>query len=356
MARLVRRLCLVLALLAGVASAHVVTHLYGEWDAETRELRILFDAGYAVPEWRGDADTPPPERAWLVGLGEPGWSELRRESEAYLRECLVLKRDGGSLPLDFQFPDFESEPPDFPKLLNDLAYFNVTIDAETAETLRWLPGRRPQLVLKTGGGYVTLPPGESASLGQPQGRPRLLTTFVQGFLHVVPAGWDHVLFILGLFFYQRKWRPLIAQSLAFTAAHTVTLGLAAGGIVNLRGNWVEPLIALSIAAVAIENLFRRENGAASSGWRLTLVFGFGLIHGLGFAGALSSWLQPGDGFLPALVTANLGVEAAQAAVLLAAWILTIHWHESRAYPAFRTACCAAIALTGLVLAAERMAG
>jgi hypothetical protein len=144
---------------------------------------------------------------------------------------------------------------------------------------------------------------------------------------------------------------LVAQSLAFTAAHTVTLGLAAAGWIRVSGNWVEPVIALSLVTVALENLHVRKE---RSQWpRLAIVFGFGLIHGLGFAGALSAWLQPGEGFLTALISANIGVEAAQIALLALAWILTLRWHHTMAFQWVRVAACLAIAFIGGFWVLER---
>lgn len=166
---------------------------------------------------------------------------------------------------------------------------------------------------------------------------------------MVPRGLDHILFVLGIFLLQRRWQPLLKQSLAFTAAHTLTLGLAAAGWVKIPGAIVEPIIALSITALAVENLFVRE----LKPWRLWLVFGFGLVHGLGFAGVLSTWIQPGQQFFPTLITANLGVELGQLAVLATAWALTLRWHASRAWQPARSAFCIAIALSGLWWCAER---
>src|SRR5690606_2036765 len=118
----------------------------------------------------------------------------------YLDECLTIETDGARRSLPPAFPDFDVRPPDFPLLLNQLAYFHVTYDVREADTLQWQDGERPDLVLKTATNtYVTLAPGDRFQLGAAGGRPRLLTTFVQGFLHVLPEGWDHVLFILGLF-------------------------------------------------------------------------------------------------------------------------------------------------------------
>jgi hydrogenase/urease accessory protein HupE len=140
----------------------------------------------------------------------------------------------------------------------------------------------------------------------------VIKDYVQaGFDHILPAGVDHILFILGLYLYSTRLRPLLWQVTMFTLAHTLTLGLSMYGLVNLPPTVVEPLIALSIAYVGIENVWRR--GSANS--RLFLVFGFGLLHGLGFAGMLSDFGMPTDAFATALVSFNVGVELGQLTVL-----------------------------------------
>ena len=137
-----------------------------------------------------------------------------------------------------------------------------------------------------------------------------------GFTHILPKGVDHILFVLGVFLLSQRWKPILLQVTAFTLAHTLTLGLTIYGIVSLPSAVVEPLIALSIVYVAIENLRTSE---LTSG-RLALVFAFGLIHGMGFAGVLSQLGLPRSQFLPALVSFNLGVEAGQLTVILGAFL------------------------------------
>ncbi len=337
-------------LLAVSAHAHVVTQIYGEWKiADPWQIEVLFDAGYAIPELRGDAESPAPTREWLLALGEEGWAPLRKEAERYLRES--LEAGGGDWQVGFI--DFASSPPDFPELLNDGAYFRMRLTGSgSLETLAWRDGVRPSLVLKVNDSYLTLLPGESANLPTAPARASWDESFRQGFLHVLPKGLDHILFVMGLFFYRREWRPLLYQSLAFTLAHTVTLGLAAAGMVKISSTWVEPMIALSLVVIALENL--RGGGQNARATRLAIVFGFGLVHGLGFAGALSVWLKPGEGFLTALLAANLGVEVAQAALLGVAWLITIPLHATAAYPRLRTVACLAIATAGAVWAVQRM--
>lgn len=150
---------------------------------------------------------------------------------------------------------------------------------------------------------------------------------VSGFDHIVPKGLDHILFVIGLFLLSARWRPLLMQITCFTLAHTITLALGATGTVRLSPDIVEPLIALSIAVVALENLFTDRLGP----WRPFVVFGFGLLHGLGFAGVLADFGLPEGQFLPALVAFNVGVEAGQLAVIAACYLAVGFWFSGRSW-------------------------
>lgn len=140
----------------------------------------------------------------------------------------------------------------------------------------------------------------------------------RGFLHVLPLGLDHVLFVLGLFLMSRKWKPLIFQVTTFTLAHTITLWMASAGWVKLPPSVVEPVIAASIVFVAVENLVRRDY----SHWRLLVVFLFGLIHGLGFAGVMATRLDSTGSLVTGLLGINIGVELGQLAVIAIAFLAT----------------------------------
>jgi hypothetical protein len=142
-----------------------------------------------------------------------------------------------------------------------------------------------------------------------------------GYTHILPKGLDHILFVLGLFLLSPRWKTLLQQVTAFTVAHSITLGLSIYGVVSLPSRIVEPLIALSIVYVAIENLWTRE----LKPWRLALVFMFGLLHGLGFAGVLRELGLPRGEFLTALVTFNLGVEGGQLTIIAGALLLVGMW-------------------------------
>jgi hypothetical protein len=151
-----------------------------------------------------------------------------------------------------------------------------------------------------------------------------------GYTHILPKGVDHILFVIGLFLLSVRLRPILIQVTTFTVAHSITLGLTMYGIVSLPSRIVESLIALSIAYVAIENLMTSE----LKPWRLALVFLFGLLHGMGFAGVLSDLGLPRGSFLTALLSFNLGVEAGQLtiialAALAVAWYRHQPWYHQR---------------------------
>tara|TARA_B100000780_G_scaffold206357_1_gene146827 strand:+ start:326 stop:1453 length:1128 start_codon:yes stop_codon:yes gene_type:complete len=143
---------------------------------------------------------------------------------------------------------------------------------------------------------------------------------ILGFEHIVPKGTDHILFVLGLFLLSVRLRPLLLQVTAFTLAHSITLGLTIYGAISLSPSVIEPLIALSIVAVGVENVFVKELKTR----RVVIVFLFGLLHGMGFAGVLSGLGLPESDFLTALIFFNLGVEAGQLAVIATAFLL-VFW-------------------------------
>ena len=182
---------------------------------------------------------------------------------------------------------------------------------------------------------------------------RLGSAILLGFTHILPGGLDHVLFVIGVFLLAAGTRSLLLQITAFTVAHSVTLAMAAMGLISAPGAIVEPLIALSIAYVAIENLVR----SSLSRWRLAMVFGFGLLHGLGFAGALRD-LGVSQADLPAtLVGFNIGVELGQIAVVLLAAIVIrlVPVPAGRRQQWVAAPASVAIAATGIVWAVQRMA-
>jgi hypothetical protein len=167
------------------------------------------------------------------------------------------------------------------------------------EVFEWLQG--PQ--------WSTIPPPDHAAAAG--GWRAGISAVGLGFVHVLPRGLDHILFVLGLFLLAARVRPVLLQVSVFTLAHSATLALAMAGVIALPAAVVEPLIALSLVCVAIENLLTSELRPR----RLALVFGFGLLHGMGFAGALADLRLPAAAFLPTLVGFNVGVEIGQLAVV-----------------------------------------
>lgn len=143
---------------------------------------------------------------------------------------------------------------------------------------------------------------------------------VLGVEHIL-TGYDHLLFLAGVLVMLRRWRDVVQTITAFTVAHSITLALATTGLLLIPGHIVEPLIAASIVYVGIENLVRRVQG---SRWKLT--FGFGLVHGLGFATVLRDLgigaNAQGAIALP-LASFNAGVEIGQMAV--AALLVPVFW-------------------------------
>jgi hypothetical protein len=148
-----------------------------------------------------------------------------------------------------------------------------------------------------------------------------------GFAHILPRGLDHVLFILGLFFLNTRLTVIIWQATAFTIAHCITLGLAIYGVIHPINSIIEPIIALSILFIAIENILYQE----LKWWRVLVVFVFGLIHGCGFASALTEVGLPEKNYVLALSTFNIGVEFGQVAVILFAWLVVGKWFAGKTW-------------------------
>lgn len=171
-----------------------------------------------------------------------------------------------------------------------------------------------------------------------------------GYTHILPKGLDHILFVLALFFASTRLKPLVWQISAFTVAHTITLGLATLGLVTLPASIVEPVIALSIAFVAVENLVFKD----MQRWRPLIVFGFGLFHGLGFAGVLSELGLPQGQLVPALLSFNVGVELGQLTIVLACWFVLHRFRDAAWYGWLVRIVSAAIAVIALWWTIERV--
>jgi hypothetical protein len=183
------------------------------------------------------------------------------------------------------------------------------------------------------GGGLSLPLPRSGAVEE-SGTAVFWRFVIEGFEHIVPKGLDHILFVLGLFLFSLSWRPLLSQITAFTVAHTVTLGLTTLSIIKIPAAqiWlVEALIAVSIAYVAIENIWRPKLGW----WRVVVVFGFGLLHGIGFASVLADLGLAQGQFLLSLLAFNIGVEGGQLAVIAIGFItLALPFGKSHSYRSY----------------------
>lgn len=222
-------------------------------------------------------------------------------------------------------------------------------------------------------GSATLTREEPAFSTQQPLFERLARFFVLGSEHLL-FGIDHILFLLALIVGSRRLRDIVLAATAFTVAHSVTFILAALGVVSLPAALVEPLIALSIAVVGCWYLWRvwrrraqpEQLVAPATGTgpdrtelaRFAVVFGFGLLHGVGFAGALgidepSSW-----SLLGALLVFNLGIEAVQVAIIVVLFpiLLAIRKAAPRTGLALGVGVAACVALVGLVWFVQRLLG
>jgi hydrogenase/urease accessory protein HupE len=148
-----------------------------------------------------------------------------------------------------------------------------------------------------------------------------------GFTHILPLGLDHILFIVSLVLLSPALKPILWQATAFTVAHSLTLALAMSGMVALSSSVVEPIIALSIVYVALENIFTHQLKPS----RLIVIFAFGLIHGLGFAGVLKDLGFPEGQFVNALLSFNLGVELGQLVIVFSFWFLIVRWFNKKVW-------------------------
>lgn len=152
-----------------------------------------------------------------------------------------------------------------------------------------------------------------------------------GYTHIIPNGVDHILFVISLCLLSNKLSVIIWQATAFTVAHSITLALSMKNIIVAPTAVVEPIIALSIVFVALENMLL----STLKPWRILLVFMFGLIHGLGFASALNEIGLPRNQFTVSILSFNLGVELGQVSIILFIFALIVRpmgakpWYKHR---------------------------
>ena len=309
---------------------------------------------------------------WFAELSEVKAREFFEKTERYLGDRFVLMVGGEVCDYTIGLPDPVIMQGDVKGSPLEGTLIPVTLAGTYpggggAVEVMWKDEEGPYLVVgvrvegKGGTQNVFVDGGATVKLAErsaPEGgevvteaEPPSLWGWVKaGFEHILPKGLDHILFVLGLFLLAPKWKPLLAQSAAFTVAHSITLALVVTGVFSVSEKIVEPLIALSIAYVAVENLFVKE----LKPWRLALVFALGLLHGMGFAGVMQELDVPEGQILQPLLGFNVGVELGQVVVLGLAFLATCWFLRKKIWGRVRLVASGLIAVTGLYWTVERV--
>jgi hypothetical protein len=337
--------------------------------ADRFEVTIRMDADALIARLEAESEAPTSAPAAAASLEKAAriWA-----LQSLLEHALALDADGRRVPLTLREVSLDEvgdavvsvvggRPPDVRvatwRMTLASAAYPLTVRAGSRETLQMVEGRG------AAGPFA---------LGASRAERPFLRSVVLGFTHILPRGLDHILFVAGLALLAARkdgrahrlagpphagartgpWGRLVLLVSSFTVAHSLTLGLGLYGIVAPPAHVVEPLIALSVAYVGIENLTVSTQSRA----RVAVVFAFGLLHGLGFAGVLAGAAASPTAWLPTLIGFNAGVELGQLAVLLATCALVraaAAFGEQSAASVTRTAS-AAVALTGIIWTIDRI--
>lgn len=299
----------------------------------------------------------------LLDMSDADFAATKEGLERMLSRRLRVRADGKPMPYRISFPGLSPRPE---RIGTEVFGLEARLEGrlpDGAQEIEFFASRAfPTVELSfedAGTGrkefHMCLPGAECPAIKLTPGAPELrLGDFVRiGFTHIVPLGLDHILFVLALFLGSRDPKTLLIQTGLFTLAHSATLALSTFGVVSLSPRIVEPLIALSIGVVGLENWFRP---ASASRGRAAVVFFFGLLHGLGFAGILAETPLVEGQRLAALLLFNLGVELGQVSVLAGAFLLSVPFKDPVRYRRLvERPVSLALGLVGLIWAAIRVA-
>jgi hypothetical protein len=318
----------------GVLTAHVadLAHEFGEEAPES----------LLVPS-RVNAEAPAmfallAQRLAIVGDGDTLRLTFVRAEPDSERQGVALRftsaRDGMPSEVSVEARLFPYDP-----------QHETYVNAYVADSLRnqdIIDGRHPRITFTTGAA------------------PRLASVvrrFVAAGIHHIFIGPDHILFVVGLLLLGGSLGRLLKIVTGFTVAHSITLALATLGILTPPARIIEPLIALSIVFVGVENLRAlRTSDPAAHDRRAWLAFGFGFVHGFGFASVLREFGLPAQALGLALFAFNLGVEIGQAAIVLATapLLALVRRHSLRAGRWVAMAGSCVVVLGGLYWLVERV--
>tara|TARA_R110002012_G_scaffold77282_1_gene195289 strand:- start:26205 stop:27392 length:1188 start_codon:yes stop_codon:yes gene_type:complete len=305
------------------------------------DMSLILEAALAeIGAEHGDTDESPNAQKYdqLRLMDEADLAIEFERFEARFLNGVTLSADGAKIPLSVD--KIELDPvgdTDFARLSRLTLSGQLPLNAQSVE-FSFNPSFGPSVIrvpdgnggfsysnyLENGGPSEPIPVegGLSMSAGE------VFVDYIGiGFTHIVPKGLDHILFVVGLFLLSPRLKPLLIQITSFTIAHSVTLALAMLGIISAPASIVEPLIAASIVFIAVENLATNR----LSPWRPFVVFGFGLLHGLGFAGVLTEFGLSPTHFVSGLIGFNVGVEVGQLAVVAACYALFGAWFSDKSW-------------------------
>ncbi len=339
----VRRAALpALLLLAGSARGHAAQVAIAEVVIGEREVEVALGANLLELDLLLDLDR---DRSGAV---EPAELEAARvRIAAYLGGRVVVSAAGRDLPLRVEelrigrSADGRAVARIGLRFPSDEPLGEIAMRCEPLADLG--PGHRTLATISRGGAVeqFVFEPGSPFRSSAPAPWARLGRLLELGILHIF-TGYDHVLFLVGLLLAAAGLVEVLKIATSFTAAHSVTMSLAALGLVHLPPRLVEAGIAVSIAWVAAENLFRREPGRR---WLLSL--GFGLVHGFGFANVLAEMHLPRAGIASSLLAFNAGVELGQIAIVLAVFPLLLLLRRTASYAKVMSSASALLLVAGL---------